>query len=72
MNSSVSTVSNIAMATLTASVSQEQQFSKWCWSTLSRLRLHLMDRTQREYDLVLAQKPDMFKVIIALFFGGIK
>ena len=66
VNSSVSTMSNLAMATLTAgaAVSQEQQFTTWCWQILTRLRVHLMDRISWECDLVLAQKPDMYKLLL--------
>ena len=64
VNSSVNTINNLAMATLSPCGSQEQQFTKWCWELLSRLRLHMMDRSLREYDALLSGNPEIFSDLL--------
>ena len=60
VNTSVSTMSNLAMATISSTGSSEQQFTKWCWELLSRLRLHMMDRTTAEYEAMLLGRPEIY------------
>ena len=64
VNTSVNTMSNLAMATISSTGSQEMQFSKWCWEMLSKLRLHMMDQTIEEYDSILLGQPDIFKRLL--------
>ena len=64
LNSSVNTMSNFAMSTISTAGSQEQQFTKWSWELLSKLRLHMMDRSPREYDAILAGNPEIFKLLL--------
>jgi len=61
VNTSVNTMSNLAMATISTSGSLETQFCKWCWEMISKLRLHMMDQSLNEYDLILSGNPDIFK-----------
>ena len=64
VNTSVNTMSNLAMATISSLGTQEMQFAKWCWELLSKLRLHMLDRTLREYDLILAGQPDIYAELL--------
>ena len=64
VNSSVSTMSNLAMATISSAGSHEHQFTKWSWELLSRLRLHMMDRSEKEYKAVLSGEPEVYNQLL--------
>ena len=59
-NTSMATMTNLALVSITSLVSAHTQFVNWAWETVSKLHLHMMDRGIVESTGILEGNPDTF------------
>ena len=63
-NTSMATMTNLAMVSITSLASAHSQFVSWAWESVSRLHLHMLDRSTVESRGIMEGNVDVFRQVL--------